>query len=789
MNAPLKIIIATLAATAALASCTKEITHPNFENDKVAPASEGSRVISVSFAPQTKTYLGSDGLQPKFNDKDSILISNGEAIDTCEVDVNGDNATISTNLTGPLTAVYPYKAAKMNESNLNQIDTVLVSTVQSGKFADANICMARMLDGKKESLSFENKTALLRFYVGESIGVKSIEISSGEDIAVDAGGLKKTITVDAGEQNTLDKVTDDPGKRICYVAVKPGVNAKSLCFTSATTSQDGQKVVRQSPSAATLEMGKMYNAFIPYYVNVKVSDNPEVYQKWAYCNVGAFLPEDSGDYFAWGETQRHKTNATWTAFEDGHDFSWATCPFNGNNPVYNEASFSAVKDEKCPNGLLAPDYDAATANWGDGWRMPMKNEFDQLLSSTGTTASGFADGVLSINGTDLKFPAAGSGSGKLPVSLGSSGRYWTLSLNTNNPSGAFSLSFKNGEVNTSEDSRYYGLSVRPVFGELPPAPEPVILSENGCANCYIVTGAGIYSFDATVKGSSTESVGSPSSASVVWKSFGTDKTPADGDLVYDVQFTDNQVHFSATGQKGNVVIAVKDGDNILWSWHIWLTDAPEDQTYVNDAGTMMDRNLGATSTSGAGALGLLYQWGRKDPFPGSSTVFPSTLAAYTLFSWPCISAPQTPEWSVAHPETFIKGTSAANNDWTTTDDNLWAGTKTEYDPCPAGYRVPDGGDNGIWGKAGFDTAGRSVWNYGYGFYVLEGEGTAWYPSPGRIEDTDAKFGNAGSHGGYWSCNVLGYHAYCLAFGSNYVSPSDHYPRATAQSVRCQKIQD
>lgn len=778
-----RLIFAALAVTVALVSCTKEITSGRVDTDPEAPVLEGSRVITISFDTPTRTYL--DTLQPKFKNGDLIRVANGtDTPQICSVSVDENRrASFTTTLPGKLTAVYPSEAAVMEGAN---IVNVQVKAIQSGKFADANICMAENIT---DNAVFENKTAVLRFYVDSSIGVQSITVSGPAGIASDDA---TAITVDPEGETTLDTFTDDsPGGRLCYVSILP-VESATLSFSSVTTTQTeypGNTVTKEY-AGVSLAAGVMYNAFIPYYIEVNVG-TPEspVIQKWAYCNVGAFLPEDSGDYFAWGETQRHKKNPTWTAFEDGHDFSWATCPFNGNNPVYNEASFSAVKDEKCPNGLLAPDYDAATANWGDGWRMPMKNEFDQLLSSTGTTASGFADGVLSINGTDLKFPAAGSGSGKLPVSLGSSGRYWTLSLNTNNPSGAFSLSFKNGEVNTSEDSRYYGLSVRPVFGELPPAPEPVILSENGCANCYIVTGAGIYSFDATVKGSSTESVGSPSSASVVWKSFGTDKTPADGDLVYDVQFTDNQVHFSATGQKGNVVIAVKDGDNILWSWHIWLTDAPEDQTYVNDAGTMMDRNLGATSTSGAGALGLLYQWGRKDPFPGSSSVSSSVLAAYTLFSWPYVAAYQTPEWSVAHPDYFIKGTNATNNDWTTKDDGLWASSKTKYDPCPAGYRVPDGGDNGIWGKAGFDTAGRSVWNHGYGFYVLEGEGTAWYPSPGRIEDTDAKFGQAGSYGGYWSCNVLVYPAYCLAFGSNYVSPSDHYPRATAQSVRCQKIQD
>ena len=164
MKASFRHILAALAATAALAACTKDVT-PDFENDKVNPAAEGSRVIAVSFAPQTKTALSEDGLQPVFVHGDKILVANGQdEPDTCKVSVKDGKATISTKLTGPLTAVYPAKAAGMNSGNPKQIDTVLVSTVQSGAFADANICMAKMKGGNDESLSFENKTALFCIY-------------------------------------------------------------------------------------------------------------------------------------------------------------------------------------------------------------------------------------------------------------------------------------------------------------------------------------------------------------------------------------------------------------------------------------------------------------------------------------------------------------------------------------------------------------------------------------------------------------------------------------------------
>ena len=186
MKASFRHIFAALAATAALVACTKETTPPSFENDKVNPAAEGSRVIAVSFAPQTKTALSEDGLQPVFVHGDKILVANGQdEPDTCKVSVKDGKATISTKLTGPLTAVYPAKAAGMNSGNPKQIDTVLVSTVQSGEFADANICMAKMKGGNDESLSFENKTAVFCIYP-QTDNPEYVEVSAKNfDIAND----------------------------------------------------------------------------------------------------------------------------------------------------------------------------------------------------------------------------------------------------------------------------------------------------------------------------------------------------------------------------------------------------------------------------------------------------------------------------------------------------------------------------------------------------------------------------------------------------------------------------
>ena len=333
----------------------------------------------------------------------------------------------------------------------------------------------------------------------------------------------------------------------------------------------------------------------------------------------------------------------------------------------------------------------------------------------------------------------------------------------------------------------------------------VNLSSSGTANSYIVSAAGSYTFIPT-KGNSNKSVGEIASAEVLWETFGTDVTPNEGDLVRNVKYADGVISFETPDafKEGNAVIAAKDASGtILWSWHIWLTDQPQGQEYYNNAGTMMDRNLGATSAKpgDAGALGLLYQWGRKDPFLGSSSISLSTLAESTI-TWPSAvssdSSNGTIAYAIANPTTFI-AYNTNNNDWYytgsySTDNTRWTTSemsKSIYDPCPAGWRVPDGGDNGVWSRA----LGSSSYFTGYP-YDSTNEGmnfsgkfgsdqTIWYPGSGYRYSIDGSLFNVGFSGSYWSASPFYNNAYRLIF-DNYgaVDPSNDFARADGQSVRC-----
>ncbi len=157
--------------------------------------------------------------------------------------------------------------------------------------------------------------------------------------------------------------------------------------------------------------------------------------KWATCNVGASTPEGYGDYYAWGETSPKSS--------------------------YSSSNYSNSSQPT----ILPSNKDAATANWGSGWRMPTQTEMDELLNNSThvwTTQNG-VNGCLFTgpNGNSIFLPAAGYRSGSLYYD-GSRGEYWSSSLSSYRTDYAWRLYFASGYCNVNDYPRYYGRSVRAV---------------------------------------------------------------------------------------------------------------------------------------------------------------------------------------------------------------------------------------------------------------------------------------------------------------------------------------
>ena len=184
--------------------------------------------------------------------------------------------------------------------------------------------------------------------------------------------------------------------------------------------------------------------------------------KWATCNVGATAPEEYGDYFAWGETEP-KTNYSWSTYKYGSASTELTkyC----TKAIYGKNFFV---DEKT---TLDPEDDAATVNWGGNWRMPTRENLDELLDNckliwiTVNGIEGYK--VTASNGNSIFLPAAGYIYEDVSRSVGFDGQYWSSSLdsgNQNNNDNAFDFAFKSSFANAPyyHGSRYCGRSVRAV---------------------------------------------------------------------------------------------------------------------------------------------------------------------------------------------------------------------------------------------------------------------------------------------------------------------------------------
>jgi uncharacterized protein (TIGR02145 family) len=127
----------------------------------------------------------------------------------------------------------------------------------------------------------------------------------------------------------------------------------------------------------------------------------------------------------------------------------------------------------------------------------------------------------------------------------------------------------------------------------------------------------------------------------------------------------------------------------------------------------------------------------------------------------------------------------------------WASLKTANDPCPHGWRVPDGGSNGVWARALGSSSSfnnSSLWdstNRGLNFSGKFGsDQTIWYPASGSRYggSNDNYLDDVGDGGNYWSASPSSYFsgsAYFLDFNDNgYVSPLNSINRADGLSVRC-----
>ena len=185
-----------------------------------------------------------------------------------------------------------------------------------------------------------------------------------------------------------------------------------------------------------------------YYVDMGLS------VKWATCNVGATMPEEYGEYFAWGET------------EPKSDYNWATyklCEGTYNTLTkYNDNSNYGIVDNKT---VLDPEDDAAHVNWGGAWRMPTNDEWQALKDKctwTWINQNGTLGRLVksNITGEKIFLPAASTKNADGLIG-GYDGYYWSSTLYGKDE--AWGFHFWSNDYSRYPGQRSNGRSVRPVI--------------------------------------------------------------------------------------------------------------------------------------------------------------------------------------------------------------------------------------------------------------------------------------------------------------------------------------
>ena len=184
--------------------------------------------------------------------------------------------------------------------------------------------------------------------------------------------------------------------------------------------------------------------------------------KWAKCNVGATSETDYGYYFQWGSTTPN-IECNWKSYKHCKAFNLRRYTLT----KYCTDSLYGTVDNKT---TLDPEDDAATQIMGGKWRMPTKDEIQELLDNTdsewvedykGSGVNG-RKFTSKTNGNSIFIPAAGLCTDNSVDSIDVYGYVWSSSLDTSRSDYVWYLYFNSKNCYVSNYCRYGGRTVRGV---------------------------------------------------------------------------------------------------------------------------------------------------------------------------------------------------------------------------------------------------------------------------------------------------------------------------------------
>ena len=518
----MKRLMYVTACIIVLAACSKE--QEPVQATEQLNGSETVLATAKDFvvAGMTKTVITQSGSDaPAFAWKEGDVIGiipmNNETVQSnykiAEIGANPKNATFDGGVWAlkegkEYAAYYPFneKIARSGDilefSFLNQTQSANNSLEHLGAY-DYMYASAVVPQSGSAQFDFNHKISLVRLQLTvpnadtyTKVQLESTEswFTSGASLKLSDGTMTATETVKSATINLNNITVAANGVLTVWFATLPtsalsGQTLSVKLFGNETT------CTGDLTGFTTFTAGNAYS----YAITLVESQEIEYVDlglsvKWASCNLGANSPEEYGDYYAWGETE--------TYYQEGYaqenpQKHWKS----GKSSGYSNDSYRFYKSEIVSEGgfdteykgynkyisqkkadsygfrgfyddktVLDPEDDVAHVKLGGKWRMPTNAEFTELINNCqcdwvtykGVKGRKFTSKKTGYTDKWIFLPAVGYRDDDRLYYVGSFGDYWSSSLNTNNPYGAYYLSFNSGSVETGYYSRCRGLSVRPV---------------------------------------------------------------------------------------------------------------------------------------------------------------------------------------------------------------------------------------------------------------------------------------------------------------------------------------
>ncbi len=336
----------------------------------------------------------------------SLKVGEAETLSAVVIPANADNKTVSWSTSDPSVAT---------------VANGLVTAVKEGS---ATITVTTADGGKTATCAVTVSTDI--------VPVTGITIDQGATAEVEEGNTI-TLTATVQPDNATDKTVTWASAHESVATVVDGVVTGIAPGQAIISAKAGDKT-----ATCTVTVTRSAVAYEAVDLGLSV--------KWANKNLGAEFPENTGDYYAWGET------------EPKQEFSW-------NN--YKWYDGSAITKYNLTDGFstLLPEDDAANAALGGQWRLPLDEEFKELVTQCTWIQEGDGTVVKGPNGNTIYIPLTGCMDNE--VRHANLGLYWTTTLSSEV---YYSLYYGGSGYSSYEvgwADKFYGMAVRPVYGELP----------------------------------------------------------------------------------------------------------------------------------------------------------------------------------------------------------------------------------------------------------------------------------------------------------------------------------